>query len=55
MTFHLTRVHIIFNSVWVAEWPPSGKIAAHSVDYMFSFYCVFIVLVIPRFGLEGWI
>ena len=25
MTFHLTCVHIIFGSVWVAEWPPFGK------------------------------
>ena len=24
VTFHLTCVHIIFNSVWVAEWPPFG-------------------------------
>ena len=23
--FHLTCVHIIFSSVWVAEWPPFGK------------------------------
>ena len=26
-------VHIIFISVTVAEWPPFGKIAAHSVDH----------------------
>ena len=25
VTFHLTYVHIIFSSVWVAEWPPFGK------------------------------
>ena len=25
MTFHLTCVHIIFSSGWVAEWPPFGK------------------------------
>ena len=25
MTFRLTCVHIIFSSVWVAEWPPFGK------------------------------
>ena len=25
MTFHLTCVHIIFSSVWVAEWPRFGK------------------------------
>ena len=25
VTFHLTCVHIIFSSVWVAKWPPFGK------------------------------
>ena len=25
VTFHLTRVHIIFSSVSVAEWPPFWK------------------------------
>ena len=25
VTFHLKCVHIIFSSVWVAEWPPFGK------------------------------
>ena len=25
VTFHLTCVHIILSSVWVAEWPPFGK------------------------------
>ena len=25
MTFHLIRVHIIFSSVWVAEWPHFWK------------------------------
>ena len=25
MKFHLTCVHIIFSSVWVADWPPLGK------------------------------
>ena len=25
MSFHLTCVHIVFSSVCVAEWPPSGK------------------------------
>ena len=38
VTFHLTCVHIIFSSVWVAEWPSFGKIAAHSGDHMFSLY-----------------
>ena len=25
MTFHLTRDHFIFSSVWVDEWPPFWK------------------------------
>ena len=25
MPFHLMYGHIIFSSVWVAEWPPFGK------------------------------
>ena len=25
VTFHLMFVHIIFSSVWVAEWPPFEK------------------------------
>ena len=25
MTFHRMCIYIIFGSVWVAEWPPSGK------------------------------
>ena len=31
-------VHVNFSSVWVAEWPPFGGKAAHSVDHMFSLY-----------------
>ena len=56
VTFHLTCVHIIFSSVWVAECPPFGKTAAHSVDHMFSVYFdLFIILVSSRLGFEGWI
>ena len=38
VTFHLTCVHIIFSLVWVTDLPPFGKIAAHSVNHMFSLY-----------------
>ena len=38
VTFHLMCVHIIFSSVSVAELAPFGKIAAHSVDHMFSLH-----------------
>ena len=54
VTFHLTFVHIMLSSVWVAEWPPFGEIAAHSVDHMFS-KCILtiVILVISRFGLRA--
>ena len=32
---HLMCFHI-FSLVWVAEWPPIGKMAAHSAYNMFS-------------------
>ena len=31
------------------------EIPAHSVDHMFSLYFDFVILVISRFGFEGWI
>ena len=33
----------IFSLVWVTEWPPTGKIAAHSASDMFSWYKYLIV------------
>ena len=38
MMFHFMFVHYTFSSVWVAEWPPFGKIAARSVSNLFSLY-----------------
>ena len=49
MTFHLTCVHIIFNSVWVAEGATFLEIAAHSIDHMFSF----VIIVISRLVLRA--
>ena len=43
MTFHFTCVHIISSSVWVTEWPPFGKKAAHSVDHMFSLFVDYLL------------
>ena len=41
----------IFSSVKVTEWPPIGKIAAHSAYEMFSWYKYLIVsLVFSRLG-----
>ena len=51
MAFHLTCVHIIFSSDWVAEWPPFGKLLLTRLTI--CFLCIF--LVISRFGFEGWI
>ena len=36
--FHFMFVHYTLSSVWVAEWPPFGKIAARSVSNLFSMY-----------------
>ena len=30
--FHFMFVHYTFSSVWAAEWPPFGEIAARSVS-----------------------
>ena len=52
--FHFMFVHYTFSSVWVAEWPPFGKIAARSVSN-FS-YCILsicnIYLFIYSFGFK---
>ena len=40
--FHFMFVHYTFSSVWVAEWPPFGKIAARSVSNLFSLYFVYL-------------
>ena len=53
VVFRLVCVHIIFSSVWVAEWPPFGKellilLTKHSL-------CIFVILVISCFGFDGWI
>ena len=36
-------VFIFFISVKITEWPPIGKIAAHSANDMFSWYQYLIV------------
>ena len=36
----------IFLAVRVTEWPPIGKIAAHSACYMFSYYKYLIVSLV---------
>ena len=40
--FHFMFVHYTFSSVWVAEWPPFGIIAARSVSNLFSLYFVYL-------------
>ena len=45
----------IFSYVKVTEWPPIGKIAAHSAYEMFSWYKYLIVsLVFSHLGFLEW-
>ena len=55
MTFHLMCVHIIFGSVWVADWPPLGNSCSLGWPYVLFVFCLFVILVISRFGFKGWI
>ena len=55
MTFHLTCVLIIFNSVSVAEWPPFGKSLLTLLTICSFLFWLSVILVISRFGFEGWI
>ena len=55
MSFHLTCVHIIFSSVWVAEWPPLGKYLLARLTICSLCILTICNLVIFRFGFEGWI
>ena len=52
MTFRLICVHIIFSSVWVAEWPPYWKELPTRLTI-----CSLCNLPICNFsfGFEGWI
>ena len=52
--FHFMFVHYTFSSVWVAEWPPFGKLAARSVSNFLSLYFVYsLYLFISRFGIKS--
>ena len=55
MTFHLMCVHIVFNLVWVAEWPSFGKelLTRSTICSL----CILTIcnLVISRFGFKDWI
>ena len=49
--FVLLAPYICFRSVKVTEWPPIGKIAAHSAYEMFSWFKYLIVsLVFSHLG-----
>ena len=41
------------SSVSVAEWPPFGKKAAHSIDHMFHLCFDYVILVLSHFDFEG--
>ena len=53
MTFHLMVVHNTFSSVWVAEWLPFGKELPTRLAMCSHCICLFVILVISRFGFEG--
>ena len=40
--FHFMFVYCTFSSVWVAECPRFGEIAARSVSNLFSLYFVYL-------------
>ena len=46
MTFHLMFVHIIFSSVWVAEWPLFGNSCSLGLPYN----CSLCILTICNFS-----
>ena len=53
MTFHLTCVHIIFISVWVAKWQRFGKelLARLTICSL----CILTICNFSYFPFEGWI
>ena len=55
MTFHLTCVHIIFSSVWVAEWPPLKKYLLTQLTIYSHCTLTICALGIFHSGFEGWI
>ena len=54
--FQLMCVHIIFSSVWVAEWPPFGKELLTWLTILCSL-CILTIafFVISRSAFEDWI
>ena len=45
-----------FSSIWVAEWSPIGKeLLTRLTICSFCIVSLFVILVISRFGFEGWI
>ena len=52
-TFHLMCVHIIFSSVWVAEWPPFGKELLTRLTICSLCILTIYNSIISRFGFEG--
>ena len=50
---HLMLVHYTFIWVWVAEWPPFGKLLLIRLAFCPHCICLFVILVISHFGFEG--
>ena len=58
MTFQLMCVHayVIFSSIWFAEWSPFGnELLTRLTICSLCIFLLFVVIVISRFGFEGWI
>ena len=53
--FHLMCVHIIFGSVWVAEWLPFGNKLLTRLTICFLCNLIICNLVVFRFDLGGWL
>ena len=53
VTFHLMFVHNTFSSVYVVEWPLFLKELPIRLAVYSHFICLFVILVISRFGFES--
>ena len=55
MAFHFMYVHIIFSSVWVAQWPPFGKSCSLGCPLVHFVFRLLEILVISSFDFESWV
>ena len=43
--FHFMFVHYTFSSVWVAEWPPFGKLLPARLAICSYVFCLFVIFI----------